>query len=636
MSGFYGEFSLASSGTETENLEAMARAIGPWGPDAKGYWQEGPIALGSYLLRITPEDAFDVQPSVEGDLALVGRIRLDERENLGRLLEIDRADLTRLPDSQLLLRAWRRWGQGCVAYLYGDWACAIWDRHRQSLWLGRDAAGNSGLYYWYDSQQLVFSNCLKALLAHPAVPKRPNADRIAGQLTVLMDATQESATVYADIWRLPVGQAMRCDRSEIEPPYTWWQPELLPEFDWKDDRDYYVAFRDLYAAAVSDRLRNAKGSIGLMFSSGLDSGSVAALAAPRLHDRLQAYISVPHFPPDGAPPRRLGDETNLARSTADRIGNIDFIPVSSEGSSVISSIEALLKIHDRPGHAAANYYWILEILSLARERGVRVMLTGQGGNATVSWSGVGNLCPAIVRGDWRTLFAAFHNSKVGAWVTLKRQILKPMLQPSLNAFQRLKTIGRVAWEDYSAINPQWAAQIDLAGQMRAAGHDPFFGESYNSQHLHLARFRSGRLGAVGELWMENGAAHQLDVRDPTRDRRLIEFCWRVPDRVFWANGIQRGLIRQGMAGVLPDAVMYGQRKGLQAADVGDRVWAERKAISAALDRLEAHSLAKAWLDLPKMRSVLAALESGVTPTKTRQVGSILLRGLGVGLFLTRF
>ena len=136
--------------------------------------------------------------------------------------------------------------------------------------------------------------------------------------------------------------------------------------------------------------------------------------------------------------------------------------------------------------------------------------------------------------------------------------------------------------------------------------------------------------------MELGAAHQLDVRDPTRDRRLIEFCWRVPDRVFWARGVQRGLIRKGMPGCLPDAVLHSQRKGLQAADIGGRVLAERRAVTVALDRIDRHPLARTWLDVPKMRSVLDALDRGVTPERTQGASAILLRGLSAGLFLTRF
>ena len=93
--------------------------------------------------------------------------------------------------------------------------------------------------------------------------------------------------------------------------------------------------------------------------------------------------------------------------------------------------------------------------------------------------------------------------------------------------------------------------------------------------------------------MEAGAAFGLDIRDPTRDRRLIEYCWRVPNEAFWAGGLQRGLIRKGMADLLPAVVRQCERRGLQAADVGHRVLAERSAVAHALGRIERHALASA-------------------------------------------
>jgi asparagine synthase (glutamine-hydrolysing) len=640
MSGFYGELSLSGDRVEPEDLAAMDSAMRYWGPDTAGPWLEGPVALGARLLRVTPWDAFEVQPLIDPDLVLAGHVRLDDRENLGRALGLDAADLAPLPDSQLLARAWRCWGEACAEHLYGDWVCAIWDRERHSLWLGRDAAGNTGLYYWHDARRLVFSTSLKALLAHPAVPHQPNAYQIARLLAVVGDASEDTATAYDGIHRLPGGHALRCGLRGVD-SHAWWRPESLGELDWARETDYYVAFRELYAAAVADRLHKTSGPVALMLSAGLDSGSVAALAAPRLAamgERLLAYTSVPRFDPDGAPATRLGDERTLAKAAADYVGNIDFIPVASEQVGVVASIEGMLAVHDQPGHAAANYYWILDILRIARKRGVRVLLTGQGGNATVSWAGTGNLWPALRGGDWLALISAFRESEVGAWLTLKRQVLKPVLAPVRDAFARVRKPGRSPWAEYSAINPRFATEINLYGRMRAARHDPLFGAVHRDRHPRAARFRLGRLASahLGAIWMENGAAHQLDVRDPTRDRRLIEFCWRVPDRVFWARGVQRGLILKGMPGCLPDAVLHSRRKGLQAADIGYRVLTERDAVTAALDRIDAHPLARVWLDVPKMRSVLEALDRGVTPESTQRAGSILLRGMGAGLFLTRF
>jgi asparagine synthase (glutamine-hydrolysing) len=347
---------------------------------------------------------------------------------------------------------------------------------------------------------------------------------------------------------------------------------------------------------------------------------------------------VPCFPPDGASTRRLGDESQLARSAAKHIGAIDFHRMESHEVSVLDAIEAMLAITGLPGHAAANQYWIFDILQRARADGVQVMLTGQGGNATVSWTGVGNLLPAVIAGDGAALLAAFRESEVGVWRTLKHQVLKPLLGPARNVLQHWRNPGHAPWARYSALSPALVAEADLAKRMRAAGHGPAFNSAHTSRHPRHARFRLGRLGSagLGSSWMAYGDAHQMEVRDPTRDRRLIEFCWRVPDRIFWAGGSQRGLVRKGLPGCLPDDVLGARRKGLQAADIGHRVLAERDRIKDALDRLEAHPLANAWLDVPKMRAVLAGLELGINPESTAQTGSILLRGLGVGLFLNQF
>lgn len=640
MTGFCGEWALAGACPDPEYMAAMTAKLGVRGTDGGSAWGEGPIAMGVHLLRIMAEDAFDVQPLIELDLVLVGHVRLDGRAELGHALGLNASQMVMLPDSRLLALAWRRWGEACVDHLHGDWVCAIWDRTRQSLWLARDAAGNTGLYYWQDARRLVFATSLPALLAHPAVPREPYPYHIARQLAVVMDANEDAATAYLGIHRLPGGHAMRFEHGGMK-AYGWWHPETLDEFNWKRDDDYYEAFRALYSAAVTDRLRGEDGPVGLMFSAGLDSGTVAALAAPRLAAegrRMLAYTAVPCFPPDGASTRRLGDESQLARSAAKHIGAIDFHPMESHQASILDAIEAMLAITGLPGHAAANQYWIFDILQRARADGVQVMLTGQGGNATVSWAGVGNLWPALWAVDAAALLAAFRESEVGILRTLKHQILKPLLGPARNGLRHWRNSGHAQWARYSALHPALAAEVELEKRMRAAGHDPGFGSVHTPRHPLHERFRLGRLGSagLGSIWMAYGAAHQMDVRDPTRDRRLIEFCWRVPDRIFWAGGLQRGLIRKGLPGCLPDDVLDARRKGLQAADIGHRVLAECDRIKDALDRLEAHPLASAWLDVPKMRTVLVGLERGINPESTAQTCSILLRGLGVGLFLTQF
>lgn len=145
MTGFCGEWALAGACPDPEYMAAMTAKLGVRGTDGGSAWGEGPIAMGVHLLRITAEDAFDVQPLIEPDLVLVGYVRLDGRAELGHALGLNASQTVMLPDTRLLALAWRRWGEACVDHLHGDWVCAIWDRNRQSLWLARDAAGNTGL-----------------------------------------------------------------------------------------------------------------------------------------------------------------------------------------------------------------------------------------------------------------------------------------------------------------------------------------------------------------------------------------------------------------------------------------------------------------------------------------------------------
>lgn len=638
MNAFFGEFSFVGDGLpRSEHMALMNEALAHWGPGSRETWAEGPIALGSLGLPVAPPRGRHPNlPLVEPDLVLAGHIRLDDREHLSSTLGVA-DDLT---DSQLFARAWRRWGADCAAHVFGDWVCAVWDRQARSLWLGRDAAGFTGLYYWHDVRRLIFSTSLKALLAHPDVPRRPDAYAIARLLAVVADFAEDSATPYQDIRRLPGGHALRCNERGVR-THGWWQPEQLPAFTWSCETDYYAAFREVYSAAVRDCLRRDEGPVALMLSAGLDSCSVAALAAPMLAlggDRLLGYVAVPRFAPDGAGRRHLGNEGPRARRVAEYIGNLSVQTVACENAGIARSLERMLEIHDLPVHAAANQFWIQAILQHCQDAGARVLLTGQGGNGTVSWSGTGHL-----RKELRTLGlgAAFvdllHGNRGQFWPLLKADVLKPLLTQLHRRFRPSGIEHRAPAWTYAAIHANLVAETDLVARMRAAGH-----VSANNRpaspgtNLVRVRLRGGDSASLGAIWMNSGAAHGLEVRDPTRDRRVIEFCWRVPDRIFWAHGVRRGLIRKGMTDVLPPFLLDSRQRGRQAADIGYRVLADREAILEALDRVERHALASAWLDIPKMRAVLSALETGVTPHTSLQASAILLRGLGVGLFLTRF
>ena len=640
MSGFYGELLLHGTRSRADVFRAMDAAMAGWGPDGAAQWQEGPLTVAARLLRVTVDDATAAALVVESDLVVVGHVRIDNRAVLGASLGLRPLEVAAMADTQLLARAWRRWRDRWVELVVGDWVCAIWDRQRESLWLGRDASGNTGLYYWSDAARLVFATSLPALLAHPAVPRRVNSYQIAQQLAFVWDPAQSDQTAYRGVERLPGGHALRCDHGRVE-RYGWWFPESLPELVWPGDGDYYEAFRELYTTVVTEQVTRTDGPVALMLSSGLDSGTVAALAAPSLAARgrrLLAFTSVPRFAADAAAATHFGDEGDLAEAIARYVGNIEFQRVAAEHSTILGSIETMLDLTGEPVTGPSNAHWILEILQRARAGGVRLLLTGRGGNATVSWAGTGDLMPALRQGDWRSLLAASRQSELGGWLTLKQQVLRPAIASLKDRVAPLRRLRRPEPPPPAALNPRLAASLDFYRRARESRDEFFRGSRAQATDRRITQFRLGRRDAVtqGPLWMALGAAHQLEIRDPTVDRRLIEFCWRVPDRIFWAGGRQRGLIRAGMADSLPRAVMQSERRGQQGADVGHRILAERESMIALLGRLATNPLANECLDIPAMRSALHSLEQGVTQTTSELAIGVLLRGLNVGLLLTRF
>jgi asparagine synthase (glutamine-hydrolysing) len=126
--------------------------------------------------------------------------------------------------------------------------------------------------------------------------------------------------------------------------------------------------------------------------------------------------------------------------------------------------------------------------------------------------------------------------------------------------------------------------------------------------------------------------------DPTADRRLIEFCLAIPNEQFLLHGENRSLIRRAMQGILPDIVRLERRKGLQAADWSRHMIAARPDIEAEIERLERSPLAKACLDLPRLRRLVDNWPDGGWH-RTRiayDYRLALARGLATGRFLRRF
>jgi asparagine synthase (glutamine-hydrolysing) len=639
MSGICGIVNLDGRPVAPETLAAMMEAMDYWGPDGSGVWRAGPVGLGHLMLYNTPESLGEKLPlkHAELDLVITAQARLDNREELFGALDIPSHEQPAMPDSSLILRAYEKWGDDCPHRLLGDWCFAIWDARSQKLFLARDHAGNTGLFYHYNDSSFIFACSLKGLLALPETSRRLNELRLA-QVMVFWNP-DGAATCYEGIFRLPPAHALTV-RPHGMRVWQYWFLENSSQLSLSSDQEYLEAFRNLYDQAVLCRLRSHR-PVGIALSGGLDSGSTAALAARELRNKNQvllAFSSVPSYSmPDGFVPGRFTDETPFIEAISRQAGNIENTYILATDVSPLVGIKKGLKIHDEPAEwSAMNYYWLVALLSKAQTRGIGVLLTGQGGNATVSWSGWGYLANLARRGRWsalrRELLALKARRQRPLWRLLAGQVVKPLLAPYWSYRYRLFKFLQEPWTGYSPINADFARRLSLLDLMFQRGHDPTRTSKIDSLKERFNILEPGSSN-IGGLWHELGAAFGLEVRDPTMDKRLLEFCLAIPDDQYFKNGLDRRLIRLAMKGILSDRVLNNTRRGQQAADIGWRMLDSWQEVSQALDQVENSLAARQYLDTKRMRVAWDSLKTAINWGNTAQAGLILLQGLITGLFI---
>lgn len=635
MSGIYGIYRYDGASVAADWMEQMRSAMGFYGPHGGGSKTEGPLGMGYLLLQSTPEDAYEQQPLEGSRGPVVSAARLDNREELLTLFDISPSAAGSTADGQLVSMAFDRWSEELAVHLQGDWALAAWDRRERKLLLARDAFGSGNLYVHQAKGFIAFASSLKALLAIPGVNTKPDLLRLAQVLVCWQHDAERTA--YEGFRRLVWAHSLSVGPEGQNRCWRYWSPERRELLNYRRDEDYEEAFLRHYTRAVQGCLRTDM-PVAVTLSGGRDSGSVTAIAAPLLagHGReLTAYTSIPCLSPDGAPDTRFGHEWDQAHTTALMAGaNVRHIAVDAAEYSVLQGIEYLITIHDGPSHAAGNHYWLRAIADRAVCNGAGVLLTGQMGNATVSWTGSGSALLALLGRQPRVSWQLLLHAEPNPWFTMKRQILKPALTPALRSLRRVRSRGAQPWQAYSALNPRMASALDLDERMRAAGHDPTVTLSpLEDQRLNL--LKPARSIGAG-LWSEIGAMHAISIRDPTSNLAMLEFLLRVPDCQFRRRGEASSLLRRTLRGQLPKPVLEGRRKGLQAADLGHRVVRELTAVEQCLDALDTHPAARELLNIALMRKCLTNLVARVDPETTENASNILLRGLGAGIFLRRF
>lgn len=256
-------------------------------------WTDGAIGLAYAPLRARHSaQCSHGSLLVDDRRAIIFDGRLDDRATLSGRLEIDR---DRAPaDIDLIAAAYARWGDACPRHLLGDFAFCVWDRDRRQLLAARDHFGIKPLYLARRGNTVVVSDVLRSVQRHPAVSGRLD-DQAIGDFLLFGLGMDPQRTSFADIGRVPPGHVAICPAAaQTHRLQRYWSFEPGENEARLNECDVIDRFAELFRNAVADRVRG--GPVGIFMSGGLDSSSIAAIAADVLgataSSALRAFTGV--------------------------------------------------------------------------------------------------------------------------------------------------------------------------------------------------------------------------------------------------------------------------------------------------------------------------------------------------------
>jgi asparagine synthase (glutamine-hydrolysing) len=540
-------------------LERMNRTQRHRGPDGEGVHLAPGIGLAHTRLAIIDLDG-GAQPMFNEDGSVAG-VYNGEIYNFRDLRDELRACGHRFrsaSDTEVIVHAWEQWGEACVARLRGMFAFALWDARRKALFLARDRLGIKPLHHaTLPDGQLVFASELKALLAHPDLPRRIDPCAVADYLAY--GYVPDPKSIYQGVLKLRPGHWL-----------TWRVGQAAP----RQERYWHLRFAARQRLSVRraaeellERLEEAVAlrliadvPLGAFLSGGVDSSAVVAMMSRRSAAPVNT-CSIGFA-------ERTHDESRFAQQVANAYGARHH--VGHARVQDLDAIERLPLVYDEP-FADSSAIPTLQLSRLAREV-VTVALSGDGGDELFAgyrrhrWHLYEERArAALPDGIRRPLFGA-----LGAlypkldWaprpLRLKSTLAELALDPADAYFQSVSIAADAVRERLYAP----ALRRDLQGYSGAEILRSHWRETQGLHPLDQVQYADLMTYLPGDILTKvdrASMAHSLEVRVPFLDHLLVEWAATLPPGLRLHGRGSKFVLKAALGPYLPPAILRRRKMG---------------------------------------------------------------------------
>lgn len=510
-------------------VEKMSERLAYRGPDADGIWVS-PHAILAHRRLIVVDPAGGGQPMVRtrGDntYVLVYNGELYNTPDLRKDLLSRGYRFHGHSDTEVLLTSYMEWGPSCVERLNGIYAFALWSEKDQNLFMARDRFGVKPLFYAQRGSSLLFGSELKALLANPLVKAEIDGEGLA-EVFALGPSRTPGHGVFRNVYEVKPGHCLFFDLHGLRLT-RYWQLESKEHAD--DPETTAATVHQLVEDAIRRQLV-ADVPVCTLLSGGLDSSTLTAFAATVFKEEGGSPLHTFSIDYEG---NDIHFKPNHFEPTPDRPW-IDLISKSFgtihhhvviETGDLAEALADAMRARDLPGMADIDSSLLLFCREIKKV-------------ATVAQSGE---CADEVFGGYPWYQCQEALSDTFPWLR--------SIDLRMEVFSR-ELIETIRPQEYIA--RRYRETIDEVP--RLTGEDPAAARRREMFYLNFMWFMQTLLDRKDRMSMASG----LEIRVPFCDHRLVEYVWNIPWSIKNYAGMEKGILRQALAGILPKQVLLRKK-----------------------------------------------------------------------------
>ncbi len=554
MSAICGIYNRHGAPLPTQALGPIMDAMAAYQRDGGHTWAKDEVSLGQQMTWITAESLEEKLPFEESrsKMVITADARLDNRQSLFSLLGIAAAEKAAYPDSMLILKAYQRWGVDCPTHLLGDFAFAIWDGQEQRLFCARDILGVRPFYYYLRNGTFCFASDLAALLSSTEVVTELSLPYVRAYLEQ-PGFYHKEYTFYEDVFKLLPAHSILITRERVQ-RREYWLPADAHKIRYRHEAEYIEHLREILEQAVECRLRSAY-PVGSHLSGGLDSSTVSVLASRMLPTKQLPLHAFSWSPPPKSTDYLPDDERTLIKTICRNEGIIIHY-TDRQVKDVAHDLN--LDITTQPNLTGLNEQFVSR---MAARLGIRVMLSGWGGDEFAAFNGRGYFADLFRRLRWitmtRELYLRARLQEWNFWAGFRSSVILPLVPDKILSILRPDSYSlpkRLPLPE--SLQPEFASQLQAIEPFRK----PHLRERPGVRQNQIDLLNNGHLTERMESWALLGATSGIEYRYPLVDRRIIEYSLGIPSWLYFKNGWKRYQFRCTIEGILPQEVQWKKIK----------------------------------------------------------------------------